>query len=238
MNAILIDDDPMARAVIHQMAILFPEFKVIEEFSTAISAIKYLNQHPVDLVFLDIHMPDFTGIDFIKTIKNPPRIILVTADKNFAFEAFEYDCVKDYLVKPITEERFEKTMTKLKQFNTTLQVEEQIKPELTVSATVEDFFINVDRRLIKIEFSTVNFIEAKGDYVYIKTEKENYKVHTTLKKIEDKLPSRLFIKVHRSFIINFKKIIDIEDNSVLISKHVIPVSRSNRSDLMSQLNLL
>ncbi len=237
MKAILIDDDPVARAIIHQMAVLFPEIKVIEEFSTAISAIKFINQHHVDLIFLDIHMPDFTGIDFIKTIKTPPKIILVTADKNFAFEAFEYDCILDYLVKPVTEERFEKTINKLKQFNTKPQ-KELIKQKPASTLPNEEFFINIDRRLIKIEFAIVNFIEAKGDYVFIKTEKENYKVHTTLKKIEDILPSHLFIKVHRSFIINLKKIIDIEDNSVLISKHVIPISRSNMPDLMSLLNLL
>jgi two-component system response regulator LytT len=237
MNAILIDDDPMARAVMLQMAVLFPEVKVIEEFSNAISAIKYLNQNQVDLVFLDIHMPDFTGIDFIKTIKNPPQIILVTADKNFAIEAYEYDCIVDYLVKPITEERFEKTITKLKQV-TTKEKEASIKPIENSKEPSEEFYINIDRRLIKIEYASINIIEAKGDYVFIKTEKENYKVHTTLKKIEDKLPRHLFLKVHRSFVINFKKIIDIEDNSVLISKHVIPVSRSNRPELMNQLNLL
>jgi DNA-binding LytR/AlgR family response regulator len=237
MNAILIDDDPMARAVMLQMAVLFPEVKVIEEFSNAISAIKYLNQNQVDLVFLDIHMPDFTGIDFIKTIKNPPQIILVTADKNFAIEAFEYECIVDYLVKPITEKRFEKTLNKLKQ--AALQQKSiQNRTFENSDKPADEFFINIDRRLVKIEYSNINIIEAKGDYVFIKTEKENYKVHTTLKKIEDKLPSRLFLKVHRSFIINFKKIIDIEDNSVLISKHVIPVSRSNRPELMSQLNLL
>jgi DNA-binding LytR/AlgR family response regulator len=237
MTAILIDDDPMARAMMLQMAVLFPDVKVIEEFSCAISAIKYLNQQQVDLVFLDIHMPDFTGIDFIKTIKNPPQIILFTADKNFAIEAFEYDCIVDYLVKPITEERFEKTINKLKQV-TIKQKQIPIKSLENSNETSEEFFINIDRRLIKIEYASINIIEAKGDYVFIKTEKENYKVHTTLKKIEDKLPRHLFLKVHRSFIINFKKIIDIEDNSVLISKHVIPVSRSNRSELMSQLNLL
>jgi DNA-binding LytR/AlgR family response regulator len=182
-------------------------------------------------------MPDFTGIDFIKTIKNPPQIILVTADKNFAIEAYEYDCIVDYLVKPITEERFEKTITKLKQV-TTKEKEASIKPIENSKEPSEEFYINIDRRLIKIEYASINIIEAKGDYVFIKTEKENYKVHTTLKKIEDKLPRHLFLKVHRSFVINFKKIIDIEDNSVLISKHVIPVSRSNRPELMNQLNLL
>jgi len=238
MNAIIIDDDAMARAIILQMTVLFPKIKVIEEFSNAINAIKYLNQNQVDVVFLDIHMPDFTGFDFIQTIKNPPQIILVTSDKNFAIEAFEYNCIVDYLVKPISEERFEKTINKLKYANNQIINDLKITDKKSLSELSDEFYINIDRRLIKIKYDAVNFIEAKGDYILIKTDKENYKVHSTLKKIEDKLPKNLFLKVHRSFIINFRKIVDIEDNSVLISKDVIPVSRSNRSELMNQLNLL
>ncbi len=237
MNAIIIDDDPVARAVLLHVITLFPKIKVINEFSSAINAIKFLNQTQVDLIFLDIHMPDFTGIDFIKTIKKPPHIILVTSDINFAIEAFEYDYIVDYLVKPFTDERFDKTYHKLLQMMTRKKELKQIESKLKIS-NLEEFYINIDRRLIKIEYATINVVEAKGDYVLIKTEKETYKVHATLKKIEEKLPKELFLKVHRSFIINVKKIIDIEDNSVLISKYVIPVSRSCRSELMGFLNLL
>ena len=109
MNCLIIDDEAMARAIIAQRVSRHPEIEVLEEFSNAIQAIKYLNQNQVDVIFLDIHMPDFTGFDFIQTIKNPPKIILVTSDENFAITAFEYDCIIDYLIKPITEERFEKT---------------------------------------------------------------------------------------------------------------------------------
>jgi DNA-binding LytR/AlgR family response regulator len=235
MNCIIIDDEEMARAIIGQMVENNTQLKLVQECSNAMQAIKYLNQHQVDLIFLDIHMPDFTGFDFIQTIKNPPKVILVTSDKNFAIEAFEYECIVDYLVKPITEDRFLKAIQKA-----------NAKP-LTASANVNqtvaednahEFYINIDRRLIKIEFAAVNIVEAKGDYIHIKTEGKNYVVHSTLKKIEDKLPKDLFLKVHRSFIINTKKIIDIEDNSVLIGKDVIPVSRANRPELMKRLNLL
>lgn len=101
-----------------------------------------------------------------------------------------------------------------------------------------DFYVNIDRRLIKIDLPSIYLIEAKGDYINIKTEEKNYIVHSTLKKIEQKLPDHLFLKVHRSYIINLKHIIDIEDNSVLIKKDVIPVSRSNRPELMKRLDLL
>jgi two-component system, LytTR family, response regulator LytT len=237
MNCIIIDDEEMARAIIGRMISNHKELNLVQEFSNAMQAIKYLNQNEVDLIFLDIHMPDFTGFDFIQTIKNPPKVILVTSDKNFAIEAFEYECIVDYLVKPITEERFQKAMVKAN----TAQIAASPSSKEVKSITEDnanEFYVNIDRRLIKIEFNLVTVVEAKGDYIHIKTEGKNYVVHSTLKKIEDKLPKDLFLKVHRSFIINTKKIIDIEDNSVLIAKDVIPVSRANRPELMKRLNLL
>lgn len=235
MNCIIIDDEGMARAIITQMITECPELKLVQEFPNAIQAIKFLNHTQVDLIFLDIHMPDFTGFDFIQSLKNPPKVVLVTSDKNFAIEAFEYECIVDYLVKPITEDRFQKAIQKAISYKIASKAAE-VKPNVEDNAN--EFYINIDRRLIKIEMASVNIVEAKGDYIHIKTESKNYVVHSTLKKIEDKLPKDLFLKVHRSFIINTKKIIDIEDNSVLIAKDVIPVSRANRPELMKRLNLL
>jgi DNA-binding LytR/AlgR family response regulator len=235
MNCIIIDDEEMARAIIAHFVSTSTDIVISNEFSNALQAIKYLNQNDVDLIFLDIHMPDFTGFDFIQTIKNPPKVILVTSDKNFAIEAFEYECIVDYLVKPITEDRFLKAIQKAESSKSIATAKEvKVKGE----DNANEFYVNIDRRLIKIEMASVTIIEAKGDYIHIKTEGKNYVVHSTLKKIEDKLPKDLFLKVHRSFIINTKKIIDIEDNSVLIAKDVIPVSRANRPELMKRLNLL
>jgi two-component system response regulator LytT len=240
MKCIIIDDEGMARAIISQMIGNHPGLSLEEEFSNAIQAIKYLNQTPIDLIFLDIHMPDFTGFDFIQTIKNPPAIILVTSDKNFAIDAFEYECIVDYLVKPITEDRFAKAIEKAakKKDVPAPIMEVQHKKEEMPEDTSTEFYVNIDRRLIKIDIASVNVVEAKGDYIHIKTDSKNYIVHSTLKKIEEKLPSSLFLKVHRTYIINTKKIIDIEDNSVLIGKDVIPVSRANRPELMKRLNML
>lgn len=227
----------MARAIIAQMISNHKGLNLVKEFSNAMQAIKYLNQNHVDLIFLDIHMPDFTGFDFIQTIKSPPKVILITSDKNFAIEAFEYECIVDYLVKPIAEVRFQKAIVKVN----AAQISSSNAPKevkLNADDTSKEFYVNIDRRLIKIEFDLVTVVEAKGDYIHIKTDSINYVVHSTLKKIEDKLPKDLFLKVHRSYIINTKKIIDIEDNSVLIAKDVIPVSRANRPELMKRLNLL
>jgi len=235
MNCIIIDDETTARLIINQLCSQIESLNVLAEFPNAIQAIKFMNQNEVDLIFLDIHMPDFTGFDFIQTLKNPPKIVLTTSDSNFAIEAFEYDCIVDYLVKPILFPRFQKAVQKA----TVKTVANASLGTGEVETTSgNDLYINIDRRLIKIDISSIYLIEAKGDYINVKTENKNYTVHSTLKKIEEKLPSDLFLKVHRSYIINVKKIIDIEDNSVLIKKDVIPVSRSNRPELMQRLNLL
>ena len=234
MNCIVIDDEKMARVIIRTLCNQIKSLNLIEEFTNAIEAIKFLNENQVDLIFLDIHMPNFSGLDFIKTLKDPPKIIFTTSDPKFAIEAFEYDFIVDYLLKPVELPRFEKAVKKAEK-------RQMIQSQLNSKVTTEiknDFYVNIDRRLIKIDLSSIYLIEAKGDYINIKTEDSNYTVHSTLKKIEEKLPTSLFLKVHRSYIINVKKIIDIEDNSVLIKKDVVPVSRSNRPELMKRLDLL
>jgi len=237
MNCILIDDEETARAILQHLCNQVDELDVIAEFSNAIQAIKFLNKQEVSLIFLDIHMPDFTGFDFIETLKNPPMIILTTSDKDFALTAFEYDCIVDYVVKPITLPRFLKAVQKAENFTATPSIPSKEEVQ-TNTPSENDLYVNIDRRLIKIAIPSISLIAAKGDYITVKTESKNYTVHSTLKKIEEKLPEDLFLKVHRSYIINIKRIIDIEDNSVLIGKDVIPVSRTNRPELMKRLNLL
>ena len=237
MNCIILDDEELSRVILKQQLSKHKDLIFIEEFSDAMSALKFLNKHDVDLIFLDIHMPDFSGFDLLQTLKNLPKIILITSDKNFAIEAFEYECVVDYLVKPINDERFTKAINKAR--NSSLVGLDILSSTKSLTHELEsEFYINIDRRLIKIEYHSVNVVEAKGDYIHIKTDSKNYIVNSTLKKIEEKLPKDLFLKVHRSFIVNFKKIIDIEDNSVLIGKEIIPVSRSQRPELIKRLNLL
>ena len=234
MNCIVIDDENMARVIIRTLCNEVKTLNLVEEFSSAIQAIKYLNENQVDLIFLDIHMPNFSGLDFIKTLKDPPKIIFTTSDPKFAIEAFEYDFIVDYLLKPIELPRFQKAIKKASKQNLTQNKVAQQREE----AIKNDFYVNIDRRLIKIDLPSIYLIKANGDYINIKTETKDYVVHSTLKKIEEKLPDSLFLKVHRSYIINVKKIIDIEDNSVLIKKDVVPVSRSNRPELMKRLDLL
>lgn len=238
MNCIIVDDDATARMIVRQFAEINPNISVLDEFSSAIEAIKYLNSNTVECIFLDIHMPGFSGFDFIKTIKNPPKIVLITSDKNFALDAFEYSSVVDYLVKPVSADRFNKSVEKLQNF--VFSSDESNKEVSTKKVDISngELYVNVEKRLVKLKYSDILLIEAKGDYIKIKTSEKSYIVHSTLKKIIEKLPTEIFLKIHRSYVINLAKIIDIEDNSVLIEQEVIPVSRSNKSELMKRLNLL
>ncbi len=236
MKCIVIDDERSARAIVTALCENSEELQMIAEFPNAVEALKYLNQHSVDVIFLDIHMPFLTGIDFIQTLKNPTKVVFTTSDKDFAIAAYEYEFIVDYLVKPITPERFRKTLVKLK--NAYLPVTANGDLGIEESEGEDNLYINIDRRLIKLHLGEVLIVEAKGDYIEIKTTTTTYRVHATLKKIKEKLPESRFMQIHRSYIINFKKIIDIQDNSVLIERSVIPISRSHRPHLMQRLNLL
>lgn len=232
MKSIIIDDDPAARLIVSQLCSQIDEISVEEEFSNAIDTIKFLHTNTVDVIFLDIHMPALSGLDFIRTLQNPPQIILTTSDKNFALEAFEFKTVVDFLIKPIEKSRFRKAIDKL----LILRGEEPIKKEK--KELPAELFVNVNKRLIKLKYSDINFINSKKDYIEINTNDNSYLVLSSLKKIKSKLPEDVFLQVHRSYIINLSKIIDIQDNSVLIGTDLIPVSKSFKKDLMETLNRL
>ena len=196
MTCIIIDDEATARAIVAHHCSKVANLDVIEEFDNAIDGLKFLNQQNIE-------------------------IVLTTSDTEFAIEAYEYEAIVDYLVKPITDERFEKSIQKIK--NSFVKSPTQKTSDNSSSEIGDDLYINIDRRLIKLNFNEILVIEAKGDYIDIKTETKEYHVHTTLKKIKEKLPEKLFLQIHRSFIINFSKIIDIEDNSVLIDQFYIVI---------------
>jgi two-component system response regulator LytT len=233
MKCIIIDDENFAQEVLRAMIEKTPYFNIVGVFSSAIEAMKFLNKNTVDLIFLDIHMPTFTGFDMIQTIKNPPQVILVTSDEKLAIDAFEYECITDYLVKPLELERFNRSIERVvKKKDVVFQVD---KP---IVNNINEIYVNINSRLIKLEIEKISTIEANGDYIAIKSEGKKYVVHTTLKKIAEKLPENHFFQIHRSHIINIKKIVDIQDNSVLIDHEIIPISKKNKPNLLKILNLL
>ena len=247
MNCIIIDDEAAARTILNQLCSEITGLHVLAEFENVLQAMKFLKQQKeqIDVILLDIHMPDFTGFDLINAIENGelkyslkilPRIILTTSDKNFAIESYEYEFVVDYLMKPILPLRFNKAIQKFKKVSN-----QKSKIDLlnsSIQSSEDQLYINIDKRLIKIDISTIYLIEARGDYSILRTNKTNYTVHSSLKKINNKLPASTFFRVHRSYIININKIVGIEDNTVLIGKQLIPISRSSKSELMERINLL
>lgn len=235
MNCLIVDDESVSREILTFLCEKEHGINLVGKFSNAMDAFRYLNKEEVDLIFLDIHMPDFTGFEFIQTLKNPPSIIITTSDQESAIKAFEFESIIDFLKKPIDPDRFRKSVIKAEKI---LRESSKASETIELPKTKNHFFVNIDKRLIKISSQEVNLIEADGDYINIMTEKEDFRVHTTLSRIMEKLPQDIFFQVHRSFIINLNKIIDIQDNTVLIHKSVIPISRSKRADLMKRINLI
>lgn len=237
MKTIIVDDEIIAIEVLKKAFESIPEIELVETFTSAIQATKFINTEKVDLVFLDIHMKEFTGMDMIEMIKDPPNIIMTSGDSNFAANTYEYDFVVDYIVKPVTVDRIKKALnraqTNLKPTSSNSSSDAEVNENLE-----SHIYVNIDRRLIKIDLNSIEIVKANGDYIKIITSNKNYTVHVPLKRIEEKLPLNRFMKVHRSYIINIDKIIDIEDNSVLIQREVIPVSKNFRAELRDKLNML
>ena len=204
--------------------------QVIGEFDSALRLIAELDATEADLIFLDIHLPDLNGIELLKNVKSLPQVIFITADDSFAVDAFALNAT-DYLVKPLSLPRFMQAVNKAK--GQLLGTKKSAN-----SGEIEEFYIKVDRRLIKLHVNDIMWVEAKGDYVKFITEDDAYIIHSTLKKVENILPKSLFLRVHRSYIVNLSKVKDIEDSSLLINEKLIPVSRANYSHLMENINLI
>jgi len=234
MNCVLVDDDEFARKSMRLLCDKVDYLDVIAEFPSALEAIDGLrNRKDVDVIFLDIHMPELSGFEFLKSMKDAPKIIFTTSDPSKALEAFEVDAL-DYLIKPVALPRFLKAVERLSphQFQASATVAENDSYD-------KEIFVNVDRRLTRINTDNICVVEAKGDYVLIKLlDNKNHIVRSTIKNIEQRLSPKTFFKVHRSFIVNLSKIVDIEDSSILINNQVVPISRSLRNQLLKRLNTI
>jgi len=186
----------------------------------------------IHLVFLDIEMPEMTGIEFIRTLKNPPQIIIISSKDRYAIEAFEYD-VTDYLLKPVAYSRFFKAVDKAY----SIYVRDSVVPEGR-----NEIFIKKNSSLIKLKYSDILWVEALENYVIVNTYDDKFTIHFTMKSIEKKLPVSKFSRVHRSYIVNTSSINLIEDNSIVIpvegGTKSIPIGKSYKDKLMNDLNLM
>lgn len=230
LNCLIIDDEPLARKGLKEYIADVDFLNLVGEFDNPLKATNALSSQPVQLLFLDIHMPKISGIDFLKTLQHPPLVILTTAYPQYALEGFDLS-VLDYLLKPISFDRFFKAVLKAKDHYQARQA--------TVAApeTPRDdyIFIKADNKLVKLAYNDILFVEALQNYVAIHTPEKKYITYLTFKSIEESLPAEQFLKVHKSYLVAVSKISSIEGNEIIAGTHHIPISRNLKEEVMEKL---
>ncbi|SEB18478.1 LytR/AlgR family response regulator transcription factor [Pedobacter hartonius] len=231
MNCLIIDDNPIARATLNQLAGQVININISAECSSAMEAYNYMQEHTVDLLFLDIEMPGMNGIELIRNLGNyRPVIIFTTSKKDYAVEAFELN-VADYLVKPLMPARFIQAVKKAQEI-----VDSQ---KLEVKWTSDEFIFVRDTNVVRrLKLDDILFAEAMGDYVKFYTKEKLYAIHTKLKTVEERLPSRNFLRIHRSYIVAINKIDAFQDGALRIGSKFLPVTDTYRKILNERLNVL
>lgn len=244
INVIIVDDEPLAQEVLETYVEKMPELNLVQKCSNALEANEALKNHEIDLMFLDIQMPQLTGIDFLKTLAHPPLVIFTTAYPNYAIEGFELNAL-DYLLKPISLERFMKAVNKaIEQVDMQRRLEENQEEEDETAPTVEgnpDFiFVKADKKLVKVNYRDIIYIEGLKDYVIIRQDADRVITLQTMKSLEKKLPQDHFKRIHRSFIVNLDRINAIVGNMVEVvekgkPKH-LPIGKNYREELLEIIN--
>ena len=230
IKAIIVDDEPLAQNVILQYTKDIHNLEIVAVCDDALEALKTISELDVDLMFLDINMPKLSGIDFLKSIKNPPLVIFTTAYTDYAIEGYELNAL-DYLKKPFPFDRFLRSVQK---------ADEQLKllhatyPEEHIENNF--LFIKANKKVHKVSIDEIYFIEGLGDYIKIHLKNTHLVANLSMKKLEDLLPSSEFLRIHKSFIIRFDKISTIEGNLVEINSHKLPIGNSYRTDFFEKVN--
>ncbi|HEY0272935.1 MAG TPA: LytTR family DNA-binding domain-containing protein [Chitinophaga sp.] len=224
IRCIAVDDEPLALEIIEDYAKKSSALQLVQKFTRAADALRFLqSEERVDLILLDIKMPDIDGIQLVKSLKNPPLIIFTSAYEQYALDGYNLDVI-DYLLKPISFERFLKSVTKVQEY---LSKEKQ--PASADSGKLNDYiFIKTEYKIIKINLEDILFIEALKDYTKIYTQNQPVLTLRSLKSFETKLPQEKFIRVHRSYLVSLDKINSVERNTVMIANQPIPISEGYR----------
>jgi len=230
LRTLIVDDEPLAREGLLQYVQDVDFLKSVAMAKDAVEAISILNKQDVDLMLLDINMPKLTGIDLLKTLSNPPLTIFTTAYPNYALEGYQLNVI-DYLVKPISFPRFLSAVVKAQQQFELLQSKE-VTPASSSAANESDFFfIKCDGRTERIQFNDFLFAEAMQNYVKIHTTQGPFMPLLSMKSLEETLPHPRFYRVHKSYLVQLKKVRAIEGNLLLLDQHRIPMSRSKCGEI-------
>ncbi|KQT16742.1 two-component system response regulator [Chryseobacterium sp. Leaf404] len=230
MKALIVDDNDIARTTLSHLAKQVPNLTIVNQYSNAIEAYHHLQNNHVDLIFLDIEMPEMTGIELTKALSGKETIIIFTSsNKDYALEAFELN-IADYILKPVMPARFLQAVSKVQ------SILESRKDEVEV--TKDEFLFvrdsNITRRL---KLDDIFYAEAMGDYVKFYTREKMFAIHGTMKSAEERLPKNNFIRVHRSFIIAVDKIDTLQDGGIMINGKFIPVADTYRKSLNTRMNI-
>lgn len=220
LKCIAIDDEPLALELIEQYISRFPSLQLLQTFEDAVSGAEYLKYNPVDLLFVDINMPDITGIDLVRSLSNKPMVVFTTAYRNFALEGFELEAL-DYLLKPIDISRFTKAVEKAVEFH-------QYKTSAAQQPVQESLYVYSEYRMLKINVADIEYIESMEDYIKIHLTNEDKPILTlmALKKVLEKLPQNHFKRIHRSYVVAVDKIKIIQNRKIKLSKAELPVGDS------------
>ena len=235
INVLIVDDEPLAQDVLETYVEKLPELNLVGKCNNALEANEMLKKDKIDLILLDIQMPQLTGIDFLKTLTNPPKVIFTTAYPNYALEGFELNAV-DYLLKPISLERFIKAINKVLELTGNNSNSNSSGSDNNQEYT----FVKADKKLVKVNFNDIIYIEGLKDYVIIRMDESRVITLQTMKSLESKLPNQTFRRIHRSYIINLNKINAIVGNMVEVmekgqAKH-IPIGKNYREELLNIVN--
>jgi len=230
-KTLIIDDENLAIEVIETHLSKFTEFEIVGKCNNALQAIEVLRKQCVDLIFLDIQMPEITGLEFLKSVNVNAEVIITTAFREFAVEGFEFN-VLDYLLKPISLDRFVQAIDKFYQKHQIIQSDSQPKPK----AQSKEIFIRADRTYQKISINEIIYIESIKDYVKIYTTTGMKITKQSISKFEEDLPSDIFLRIHRSYLVNLDKISGFTNSSVLIGKKELTIGKTYQERVLKFLN--
>jgi len=235
LYVLIVDDEPLALDVLETYITQMPELKLVKRCSNALEANEALKINKIDLMFLDIQMPQLTGIDFVKTLTDPPMVVFTTAYPNYAIQGFDVNAL-DYLLKPISLERFMKAVNKAVEQSDLTSMEQTQLANPAMNADLDFFFVKADKKLVKVNFDDIIYIEGLKDYVIIRLALGRVITLQTMKNLEERLPKHLFRRIHRSFIVAMDKVMAIEGNMVEVMEKdkpkLLPIGKNYRDDLL------
>lgn len=229
ISCIIVDDEPTARDIIAGHLAKIDRIEIVATCNNALEAFNHINSQKIDLIFLDINMPEISGISFAKSINKEIKIIFTTAYREYAIDGFDLHAV-DYLLKPISFERL------LNAVNNYFEIHHKVSPVKTQETTLNDFiFVRSDRRMKKVDFSEIIYVESYNDYLKIHCDNATIVTRETISNIEAKLPIQQFMRTHRSFIISIKRIDSFSNEELVLHNKSIPISRNYKGEVLARL---